>query len=194
LSWLAPQTQPLVVAFVHRSAGRLPDLRHQAGLAQLVFHMLRITAPRRAAGLVVAPEQPQQPAARCQQPANGGDVFLPLAGINGTEAGVLHDAAEAAGSQARRRQRLPVEQISLQPLQRLPGLAMEPAGRAQRFATEIQTDGREAEVCEQGNLMAASTPGTSTLPDAWGASGWLRRNWASAGAGCPSSQPSLPSW
>jgi hypothetical protein len=34
---------------------------------------------------------------------------------------------------------------------------MEPAGLAQGFATEIQADGPEAELCEQGNLMAAST-------------------------------------
>lgn len=157
LAWLAPQTQPLVVALLHRPAGRLPDLRHQASLAQLGCHQLWVTAPGRTAWLVVAPEQPQQPAARCQQPARSGDVLLPLAGINGAEAGVLDDAAEAAGSQARRRQRLPVEQISLQPLQAGAVLAMEPAGRAQRFATEIQANGREAEVCEQGNLMAAST-------------------------------------
>jgi hypothetical protein len=157
LAWLAPQAQPLVVALLHRPAGRLPDLRQKASLAQLGCHLLRITAPRRAAGLAVAPEQPQQPAARCQQPAGGGDVLLPMAGIDGAEAGVLDDAAEAAGSQARRRQGLPVEQIGLQPLQAGAVLAMEPAGRAQRFATEIQADGREAELFEQGNLMAAST-------------------------------------
>ena len=60
---------------------------------------------------------------------------------------MLHDAAEAAGSQARRRQGLDVEQVGMQPLQILIGLTMEPAGRAQRFATEIQADGRKAEVC-----------------------------------------------
>ena len=105
----------------------------------------------------MAPEQPQQPAARCQQPARSGDVLLPAAGVDGAEAGVFDDAAEAAGGQARRRQRLPLEQVGLQPLQLLPGLAMVPAGLAQSLATEIQADGREAELCKQGNLMAAST-------------------------------------
>ncbi len=80
-----------------------------------------------------------------------------MAGIDGAEAGVLDDAAEAAGSKARRRQGLHVEQVRLQPLQAGAVLAMEPAGLAQSLTTEIQADGREAEVCEQGNLMAAST-------------------------------------
>ena len=68
---LAPQAEPLVVALVHRTGGRLPDLRHQAGLPQLGFHQLRVTAPGRAAWLAVTPEQPQQPAARRQQSAGG---------------------------------------------------------------------------------------------------------------------------
>lgn len=51
--------------------------------------------------------------------------------------------------------RLPVEQVGPQPLQGGPCLAMEPAGLAQSLATEIQADGGEAQVFEQGGLMAA---------------------------------------
>jgi hypothetical protein len=104
----------------------------------------------------VAPEQPQQPAPRRQQPTDGGDVSVAAARIDGAEAGVLHDPAEASGRQARRLQGLLVKQVGLQPAQSGPIRAVQGAGFGQGLAAEIQADGAEAKLLEQGGLMAAA--------------------------------------
>ncbi len=158
LGWAeAPQAQPFVLTLVHRTAGRLPELCHQTRPAQLDFHGLRVTAPGRTTQPAVAPEQSQQPAARSQQAADRGQISVALFWIDGAEAGVLHDPREASGSQTRRLQGLLVKQVGLQPAQAVPVVAVAGTGLGQGLAAEIQADGGEAELFQQGGLMAAAT-------------------------------------
>ena len=152
-----PEPQPFITAAGDRSLGRLPDQGLEAELRPVGCQFPGIAAVGRSALALVTVEQPQQPSLRPQQASHGVAVFSALAGVDGTETGVLQHAAEAAAHQAGAVQGLGIEQIGLQPPQsRL--LAMQAPRLADGFGAEIQPHHVKPVAGQKGGFVAATAP------------------------------------
>jgi hypothetical protein len=152
----AEQTEPFVGALFHRALSRFPEQLDEAALGPLLGQLIWVAAVGRSALAVVAEEQTQQPTARPEQPPHRVAVSLALAGVDGTETGVLEYAIEAARFEPCSGQGFSIKQVSLQPAQLGPRGTVPLACSRDRLGAEVEPGHGKAEIGQQGRLVAAA--------------------------------------